>query len=296
MEIRDYPEASEYPAPATHFHRNGFAKKILSSLPEHEHTEFMLELTAPLILSLSLSAEVATTFKLKVETRGQEQVIEYVIPSAPTRPKASTGVAHVQWLKDFHSPQDVYKDAFPKDSQMSRSGAPGTKEIHVLAGTVITIDPPPGGSQAWVYILSKKQGALKIGPLPTTDFEWSLSKVDWDQERRWFKDKNCTSLEIRQHKSAANHAVVHSATVTDPGVLKNLIARIAALPENGEMMIDMGPGASYVEVNFHCPSGVRQLEIYDGRLKTPSTGFNTEAGDAEKKIVADIMTYLSQRK
>ena len=250
----------------------------------------MLEITSPLIISLSLSAEVAKSYQFKVDVRGAETVIEYVLPKAPTRPQESRGVARVQWRRDLHTAEDVYKDARPSGG---RQGAPGTHEQSVAAGTVITIDPPPGGSEAWAYILSQKYGALKIGPLPTTDFEWSLSKVDWEEQRRWFKNKNCASIEIREHKSAAEAAVVRAATVNDAKTVNALVAQIDALPANGREMIKMGPNASHVEVIFHCDGGPRTLELYNGRLKTPSTGFNMNASEAEKQAVHTIMNLLA---
>jgi hypothetical protein len=89
---------------------------------------------------------------------------------------------------------------------------------------------------------------------------------------------------------------LHAVKVTDPEALKGLIARIRAIPENGKLMVKMGPDASYIEMKFHCEGEVRRLEIYNGKLKTPSTGFNVDPGADEKAVVNEVLALLKAKK
>ncbi len=95
--------------------------------------------------------------------------------------------------------------------------------------------------------------------------------------------------------AARESPVTGAAHITDGTFLARLVARIGALPADGNLMIKMGAEAELIELAFDGSSGVRTVQIYAGRFKTPTTGFNAGSarGDAERKLYEDLAALLS---
>lgn len=114
------------------------------------------------------------------------------------------------------------------------------------------------------------------------------------EERPWFKNKNCTVLEIKKYKSISDHKVVAEVSISDLKIVKKIVERIEKIPANGDMMVSFGPDAPHTELIFSCADSKKEIiEIYQKGFKTPSTGFNGDGNEGEKKLQADIMTLLS---
>ncbi len=112
--------------------------------------------------------------------------------------------------------------------------------------------------------------------------------------KKWFVQKNCTHLEIKQYKSLSDHNVIHSVKIEDRAFIESFMARIELLDSNGLEMIKMGPTAEHSELLFYCEgsSGPQVIEIFNGRFKTPSTGFNSTKNENESPIIQDIEALL----
>ena len=109
--------------------------------------------------------------------------------------------------------------------------------------------------------------------------------------RPWFTDKNFTSLEIRKHKSLANHTVVKSVTVTDAGYIGRLAGRIEQIPPDGDMMISFSGDAEHLKLIFFSGGNAQEIDVIQKGFKTPSTGFNSK-NDYEKELYAEIDALL----
>ena len=110
-------------------------------------------------------------------------------------------------------------------------------------------------------------------------------------ERPWFAHKDFTSLEIRKHKSLADHAIVKTVRIADVEYINELVARIEQIPANGDMMISFSGAAEHIELVFYSGDQVQTIDVIQKGFKTPSTGFNTK-NEYEKEIYAEIDAML----
>src|SRR5258708_38085465 len=110
-------------------------------------------------------------------------------------------------------------------------------------------------------------------------------------DRPWFSDKNFTSLEIRKDRSLADHTVVRSVTITDPGYFGKLAARIEQIPPNGDMMISFSGAAEHIKLVFFSADKLQEIRVIQKGFKTPSTGFNPK-NHYERDLYAEIDTLL----
>jgi hypothetical protein len=110
-------------------------------------------------------------------------------------------------------------------------------------------------------------------------------------ERPWFAHKEFTSLEIRKHKSLADHAIVKTIKITDVGYIKELVGRIEQIPANGDMMISFSGAAEHIDLVFYSGDRVQAIDVIQKGFKTPSTGFNPK-NDYEKEVYAEIDAML----
>lgn len=124
-------------------------------------------------------------------------------------------------------------------------------------------------------------------------FNTALGK-DMREERPWFKNKDCTALEIKKYKSVSDHKIIASVSIADIKVVKKIVERIEKIPANGDMMVSFGPDAQHTELIFSCQDSTKNIiEIYQKGFKTPSTGFNSDGNEPEKKLREDIMVLLT---
>jgi hypothetical protein len=110
-------------------------------------------------------------------------------------------------------------------------------------------------------------------------------------ERPWFAHKEFTSLEIRKHKSLADHAIVKAIKIGDVRYINELVGRIEQIPANGDMMISFSGAAEHIELVFYSGDRVQAIDVIQKGFKTPSTGFNPK-NDYEKEVYAEIDAVL----
>jgi hypothetical protein len=110
-------------------------------------------------------------------------------------------------------------------------------------------------------------------------------------ERPWFENKDFTSLEIRKHKSLADHAIVKTIRISDVRYINELMGRIERIPANGDMMISFSGTAEHIELVVYSGDQVQAIDVIQKGFKTPSTGFNPK-NDYEREIYAEIDAML----
>lgn len=108
----------------------------------------------------------------------------------------------------------------------------------------------------------------------------------------WFPRTDYTSLEIKKYKSIANDRVMKSALITDPAIIERVMARIEAIPANGEVKVVFDNKADKMDLRFSNGADILLIEIYDKRFKTPSSCFHTSNNDIEVSLYEDIDTLL----
>ncbi|MDD2833204.1 MAG: hypothetical protein PHD12_04260 [Methylotenera sp.] len=116
---------------------------------------------------------------------------------------------------------------------------------------------------------------------------FSIAK-DNPVKNAWFEHTSCNLLKINKFNSISDHRVMRSVTIHDHNTIKNFIARISAIPANGDMMISFGPKAEVSNLEFHCENKIQTIAIYGKRFKTPSTGFNSGKNETEEQLYQDI--------
>ncbi len=117
---------------------------------------------------------------------------------------------------------------------------------------------------------------------------------DMREERPWFNQKNCTSLQIKKYKSISDHKVVAEVSIFDLKAINKIIERIEKIPSNGDMMVSFGPKAAHTDLIFNCANSKTEIiQIYQKGFKTPSTGFNSDGNEIEKKLQTDLMALLT---
>ncbi|PKO46552.1 MAG: hypothetical protein CVU29_05750 [Betaproteobacteria bacterium HGW-Betaproteobacteria-22] len=108
----------------------------------------------------------------------------------------------------------------------------------------------------------------------------------------WFEHTDCKLLNINKFKSISDHRITHTVTISDSNTINNFIARISAIPTDGDMMISFGPNAEAIDLEFDCENKIQTIEIYGKGFKTPSTGFNSDKSEIEETLYQDIDALL----
>jgi hypothetical protein len=105
----------------------------------------------------------------------------------------------------------------------------------------------------------------------------------------WFKNINCTELNIIKYKSISEQTAVAEITVKDKAAIDDLMKRIEALPTSGEEMVKPGPHTPLTKLTFNCADQNNQvIEILNNKFKTPSSGFIAEKNSHEESLAEDI--------
>jgi hypothetical protein len=109
----------------------------------------------------------------------------------------------------------------------------------------------------------------------------------------WFKEKNCTALEIKKYAALADSKIIAAVKVEDSEVVKKIMTRIERIPLEGDEMISFGREAEFIELFFSCGAAPTQsIKIISKMFKTPSGGFNSEKNAIEAGIYTDIEALL----
>ena len=82
--------------------------------------------------------------------------------------------------------------------------------------------------------------------------------------------------------------------IADKDAITRLIKRIEAISPDGDMMKSLVVDER-LQLEFDCENGTTVINIYDGRFKTPSTGFNSSRKDKEieAQIYDDLKSLFS---
>ena len=107
----------------------------------------------------------------------------------------------------------------------------------------------------------------------------------------WLQHKNATRLDIYIHQ-IYQHKMDPDLVIEDTKAIKSLMDRIEQLPADGDIMKSFSPDAEEIDLCFYYEGKCQQIEIYQGKFKTPSTGFNSNANESEKKLYNDIVALL----
>jgi hypothetical protein len=109
---------------------------------------------------------------------------------------------------------------------------------------------------------------------------------------RWFTVKNCEKLEILKYQSLADQKAAKAVTLNDPRFIEEFMGQIENIPTKGEEMISFSDRAEKIELQFYCGAQKNVIELYGGKFKTPSTGFNSDKNEHESRLYRDINALL----
>lgn len=111
----------------------------------------------------------------------------------------------------------------------------------------------------------------------------------------WFPSDQFVRLEIEQFSTLDSKKATMQFKTQDAAAIAQLVTRISGLPSQGDKMKSPSRDTVKTSLRFY-PEGEKDsslIEIYDVAFKTPSTGFNVEISEAEKKLVQDIRSLLA---
>lgn len=109
----------------------------------------------------------------------------------------------------------------------------------------------------------------------------------------WFINKDFTSLEIKRIKSSPEHEVERSLIINDASIIQSLADRIEKIPADGDEMISFSKNVEQIKLLFHSNDEVQEIHFFAKKIKTPSTGFNSEKNKFELDLYSDIDGLLS---
>jgi hypothetical protein len=113
-------------------------------------------------------------------------------------------------------------------------------------------------------------------------------------ELTWFKDKNCSQLDLLDYRKIGNQNPVRMVMINDREYIKRLIAEIETMPVDGREMIKMGPEAEYATLKFTCSGGDSLIKIYAKMFQSPGTGYSS-SHPADKKLSNEIYAILQPK-
>jgi len=111
-------------------------------------------------------------------------------------------------------------------------------------------------------------------------------------KKTWSLNRKCTSLEIIKYNSISDHKIKKSVKIEDNKFINRLMDDIEQIPADGDMMKSFGSEAEQIDLIFSGNNQVQILQLYEKKIKTPSTGFNSTKSDLEKKLSDDVETLL----
>jgi hypothetical protein len=111
-------------------------------------------------------------------------------------------------------------------------------------------------------------------------------------DRPWFIHSEFNKLVLTNFKSISDKAILHQFSIEDKNVIQYLLKCIQAIPTNGDMMISFGPDVPYLKLSFEGVDYSDLIHFYRNKIKTPSTGFNSEQSQAEISLYHDLEALL----
>ncbi len=111
--------------------------------------------------------------------------------------------------------------------------------------------------------------------------------------KAWFPKEKFSSLEITRIKTGQK-SPTHQLKITDTELIGKFIGKIEQISPNGDMMKSMLMDEE-ITLIFKAEKVVEAIiNIYDGRIQTPSTGYNSDNKnrELEKKLYTEIKALL----
>lgn len=114
------------------------------------------------------------------------------------------------------------------------------------------------------------------------------------KETQWFDKIGCEKMRIIQYKSVSEKEIEKQFLINDPAYIQSFQTQINQLPPVGDMMIKMGPQASYLTLEFSCGGKTETIEFYNSKIKTPATSFYSQKESPEKNIWEEIQLHFAK--
>ena len=118
---------------------------------------------------------------------------------------------------------------------------------------------------------------------------WANPEGQGSNMATWFPSSDCGTLTISRFKSGQGDGPVQSMRIADRNAIARLMKRIESIAPDGDMMKSLLVDER-LHLEFDCGNGTMVIDIYDGRFKTASTGFNSNRKD--KEIEAQVYRDL----
>ena len=111
-------------------------------------------------------------------------------------------------------------------------------------------------------------------------------------QRLWFENETYSGVTINRFTSISKHTVEQSLVIDDAAFVERLVERIDAIPTKGDMMISFGPDAEHIQLSFEGTGSLQTIDFNSRKIKTPSTGFNSNKSEEELSVYRDIDALL----
>jgi hypothetical protein len=104
---------------------------------------------------------------------------------------------------------------------------------------------------------------------------------------KWFVHQNFSALEIEIYTHASDKKPAKIAKTENSDFIKMMVAKISAIPAEGQEMIEFTPAVPYTVLSFKTTDGkIDKVELYGSLVKTPATSFNSAPEENEKFVSA----------
>jgi hypothetical protein len=145
-------------------------------------------------------------------------------------------------------------------------------------------------SKSQIHICKAQGSKFRIKNRSTSKTKTTMFKSD----RPWFTKKHFSSLEIIKFSCNKIGSEKKSITIDDAKLIAYFVTSIEQIPSNGKEMISFSEEAERIELLFWNNNESEKIYVFEGRFKTPSTGFNMGEVGIETELYKKIKTLLSE--
>ncbi len=114
-------------------------------------------------------------------------------------------------------------------------------------------------------------------------------------KHNWPSGENVAEIELRYFKQA-NEKITAHCILSDAAHIARFFDLLNPIPLEGDEMKRFGESVSYIQSRILYKDGTSaNVEVWDGMVKTPTTGFNSSegAGAIEKPFVDFLMANVN---
>jgi hypothetical protein len=111
-------------------------------------------------------------------------------------------------------------------------------------------------------------------------------------DKPWFTQTHFSSLEIVKFDSNKKGSKKKSVIIDDIKLIEYFVTSIKQIPSNGKLMISFSEETERIELLFWNNNESEKIYVFEGRFKTPSTGFNMGEVEVETELYKKIKTLL----